>query len=237
MELTQKAHEFDTQKFLTDPLMVATGCSWRRIIHSSGKPSFMPTNDAELGFPTIEAEEETLSIFAASPTLFVSTLLLLDRLQAAFDPKLSVDDGEEILNYAKHVLNSAIDSNYSKPSIDEIKLLNDSPFVKPNNQAVLLGLQNPFHIDKGDNKTIGTHINSLTGKRICSATNHPVDNHPELASDLTTLHLFAAAPELFEATRWLISRLDRALENKSIADAPDVFSFSQMALKKSFYAS
>lgn len=232
MNIEKQVREFNTEKFLINPLMIATGCSWVRILHSSGEPVFVPTNHPELNYPTIDAQFDILSLFSASGSLFVSTLLLLDRFKASLDPKLTISDSDYVLNFAKQCLRKAADNNYPFMPLRNPSLLLDSPFFNEGQEKLLISLSDPYVINKGDNESIGIHIQSKEGNTICKAVNHPVDNHPDLCTSSYHLQLFITSPELFEATRWLYSRLEKTLSNKNISDAVDVISFAEKALSK-----
>lgn len=216
---------FSVEEYLSSPLMVATSCSWRRILFSSGKGACVPTNTGKMNIPTLDASEKTLNLFAASPFLLAATLLLLDRLKASLSNNLAIDDRAEIITFSQEALLMAIDNKHAAPALAEKELIHQSRIINVN-------MLDPLIVQHGDNSTIGTHIASESGQRICAPANAKHDNHPDLNASLYMLQLFSASPELFEATRWLLSRLERTISQLPIGDAPDVISFSESALKK-----
>ena len=90
MELAQSnSGTLCVEQFLVDPLMVATGCSWRRILQRSGKPVMVPTNAGGTGYPTLDVADDMAQLMAASPQLMVAVKLQVDAFKLIPSPSLA----------------------------------------------------------------------------------------------------------------------------------------------------
>lgn len=96
----------DVSGIMRDPWMVATSCSWRRIISASGESVLLPTNSASDGHPDLQAEPEVLQLMAAAPELYQSNFMLLDALNALREGK-EVADLDLIITFALHAQQKA----------------------------------------------------------------------------------------------------------------------------------
>lgn len=103
--MTTRKNSLDVSKFLQDPLMVATSCSWRRILTHSGKPVCVPTN-ANDGHPDLCADPEMLVLFSAAPELYESNLMLLDALKKVLSGD-KTSNLVEVIGFAENALHKA----------------------------------------------------------------------------------------------------------------------------------
>lgn len=96
----------DVSRLLMDPIMVATSCSYRRLLTQSGKPVCMPTVHPYDKHPDLEAKEEVLQLMAASPELYEATRMLMDAINAMSASK-PVKNLDEIMLFAAAALDKA----------------------------------------------------------------------------------------------------------------------------------
>jgi hypothetical protein len=101
-------NRLDVSHHLADPLVVSTECSWRRILASSGKPICVPVNSIGDGdnHPDLQVDMDDLYLFAASPELYESNIMLLDALEKALIGK-QIKGCDEIVEFAKLALTKA----------------------------------------------------------------------------------------------------------------------------------
>lgn len=222
MELAQSnSGTLCVEQFLVDPLMVATGCSWRRILQRSGKPVMVPTNAGGTGYPTLDIADDMAQLMAASPQLMVAVKLQVDAFKRALADTLPIHFSavRELTNEALIYAKSGIVLPCTKPLITETQRCR---FTK----AIV--------VSNGDKKTIGRHF-AVEGEPLVSACNHRVDNHPDVQADAHFLNLFSAAPELYEAALWLKSALETWSNEKPVKNADEIILFAEQALDKADY--
>ena len=104
----------DVQEYLNDPLMVATGSSWRRILHESGKPAAVPCNSGLDSHPDLEANSELLQLMASAPELFESTAMLLNVVQRLLENK-PIKCLDETIEFARNAVIKA-----QKPALNQV---------------------------------------------------------------------------------------------------------------------
>ncbi len=105
----RRKNEIDVSHHLADPLMVATGSSWRRIIGESGRSVCVPTNHPVDKHPDLEGSHEDLTLLSAAPELYESNLLLLDALQRVLNGE-KISNIIEVIGFAEKALSKAEDS-------------------------------------------------------------------------------------------------------------------------------
>lgn len=103
--------KLDVSGVIRDPWMVATSCSWRRILSASGKPVLLPTNSSSDGHPDLQAEPEVLQLMATAPELYQSNIMLLDALNALREGK-EVADLDLVITFALHAQQKAEEQVY-----------------------------------------------------------------------------------------------------------------------------
>lgn len=99
-------NRLDVSHYLSDPLMVATGCSWRRILTNSGKSVCVPMNSLNDNHPDLLADMEDLHLFSASPELYEANVMLLEALEKALGGK-TIKGCDEIMEFAELALAKA----------------------------------------------------------------------------------------------------------------------------------
>ncbi|MCY9861391.1 hypothetical protein OTK49_02520 [Vibrio coralliirubri] len=67
-EVITKSAKFSLDKCLRSPLFLATGSSWRRILHQDGTPAAMPVVYRD-GQPSIDGDIHLLQVMAAAPEM------------------------------------------------------------------------------------------------------------------------------------------------------------------------
>jgi hypothetical protein len=103
-----KLKKFDTTDYINSPLFVATGSSWRRILHECGSPAVQPTNASD-GQPDLIADMSLLGLMAKSPQLLESNIELLDLVKKLLSGKVA-KCADETVNRAEILLNSELEN-------------------------------------------------------------------------------------------------------------------------------
>tara|TARA_B100002049_G_C16085590_1_gene379366 strand:+ start:3754 stop:4098 length:345 start_codon:yes stop_codon:yes gene_type:complete len=98
--------KLDVSAALSDPWMVATGCSWRRILTQSGRSVCVPDNHHQDNHPDLLADHGVLQLMATSPQLYESTVLLIETLERVLAGR-SVKNVDEVLSFAEKSLAGA----------------------------------------------------------------------------------------------------------------------------------
>ncbi|MFS1427520.1 hypothetical protein LMH73_010220 [Vibrio splendidus] len=119
--------KIDVSEYLSDPLMVATGSSWRRILHQSGSPAAVPTNAKMDNHPDLEAEHKLLQLMASSPELFESTAMLLGVIERLLENK-PVKCLDEKIEFARCAIEKA-----QKPGANQVSV----PVVQVDREALI----------------------------------------------------------------------------------------------------
>jgi len=104
--MNKSGNRLDVSKHLSDSLMVATGCSWRRIIGQSGRKVCVPCNHPSDNHPDLEGSMEDLTLLSAAPELYESTAMLIDALESILQNK-SVKCLDETIKFAEMALAKA----------------------------------------------------------------------------------------------------------------------------------
>lgn len=106
-----RKHKIDIKLHLIDPLIVATGCSWRRILGHSGRNVCVPTNNKNDNHPDLDASYEDLALLSAAPELYESNILLLNALNSVLSGK-KVDNINDLRLIAEKALLKAEKSDF-----------------------------------------------------------------------------------------------------------------------------
>jgi hypothetical protein len=106
-----RKQKIDIKLHLIDPLIVATGCSWRRIIGISGRNVCVPTNNPNDNHPDLDASYEDLALLSAAPELYESNILLLNALNSVLNGD-NVDNIDELKLIAEKALSKAEKSDF-----------------------------------------------------------------------------------------------------------------------------
>ena len=106
-----RKNRLDVTHHLVDPLMVATGCSWRRIIGESGRSVCVPTNHPTDNHPDLNGSHEDLVLLSAAPELYESNVMLLDALQRVLSGT-PISNIDEIIEFSEKALKKAENNKY-----------------------------------------------------------------------------------------------------------------------------
>ncbi|EGR2217277.1 hypothetical protein NI385_27725 (plasmid) [Vibrio parahaemolyticus] len=98
--------KLDVQEYLDDPLFLATGSSWRRILHQSGKGAVVPCNHHMDNHVDLDADHKLLQLMSASPELFESTAMLLKVVERLIQNK-PVKCLDETISFAQKAIEKA----------------------------------------------------------------------------------------------------------------------------------
>jgi len=94
------------ENLLADPIIVATGCSWRRLLQSSGKAFCVPTNSTTDGHPDLDCSSEDLALLSASPELYESVIMLTEAVNSLLSNK-RISNLDEIMIFSELALKKA----------------------------------------------------------------------------------------------------------------------------------
>lgn len=184
----QHLHE---EGFTPGPWMVATSCSYRRIIRECGKPVIVPLPKPKGPYAYLSVTEKDLDLALATPGLIASTVNLVGILGLSLGDHSDAEG--EAYRMGREALAAAVNDATAYSMIRKNEQL--APLTQSDLHEFGIA-PGPWREDSisGDKVIVNEQ-----GTVVVRPDTHWADNHPDLAAEMANLEAIAAAPWLMVA--------------------------------------
>lgn len=212
-------------------LMVATGCSWRRILTESGKSVFVPRLRLENGDADIEAKDVVFHLFSNAPHLVLALSVLKQVVEKSLISGLSVEL-QQAIGFANSVLvRSACGVVEIEFNVEHLKSYLYAEIGENQISAlVMAGVLSPYRYARSG-QGLGRHIKDTNGQIICCADYHYYDGHPDLRCLPGMLNLFRMSAVLHQNLVCLTQKASYLITGLSVQEMDEVLLMCEKSLK------